>query len=87
MYEVAKIEGRVRYSSFKKTIKLLITSTDTIDDLKAQFNTYFEYLGENQYTRYIFAHMPCMDLGADKDEDMWKIAIYVPWLIRDDNDV
>jgi len=52
-----------------------------------QLNTYFEYLGENQYTCHIFAQTPCMDLGADKDEDMWKTAIYVPWLICDDNTV
>ncbi len=67
MSEVAQIEGRVRHSSFKKTINVMITPTDTIDDLKAQLNIYFEYLGENQYTRHIFAHMPCIDLGADKD--------------------
>jgi len=87
MSEVAQIEGRVRYSAFKKTIKVMITLTDTIDDLKAQLNTYFQYLGENQYTRHTFAHMPCMDLGADKDEDMWKTEIYVFWLIRDDREV
>jgi len=50
----------------------MITPTNTINDLKTQLNTYFEYLGENQYTRHIFAQMPCMDLRADKDEDMWK---------------
>jgi hypothetical protein len=33
MYEVAKIEGRVRYSSFKKNIKVIITLTDSLDDL------------------------------------------------------
>jgi len=42
MFEAAKIEGRVRYSSFKKIIKVMITLTDTIDDLKAQLNTYFD---------------------------------------------
>jgi len=31
--------------------------------------------------------MPCMDLGADKDEYMWKTVIYVPWLTRDDSHV
>jgi len=46
MFEVAKIEGRVRYSAFKKTIKVMITPTDSLDDLKAQVNTYFEHLGE-----------------------------------------
>jgi len=51
MYEVVKIEGRVRYSSFKKTMKVMIASTDSLDDLKAQLNNYFEQLGENQYTR------------------------------------
>ena len=85
--QVAQIEDRVRYSAFKKTIKVVITPTNTIDDLKAQLNTYFEYPGENQYTHHIFAQMPCIDLGADKDEDMWKTASYVSWLIRDDKDV
>ncbi|AET03635.1 hypothetical protein MTR_8g073970 [Medicago truncatula] len=84
MYEVAKIEGRVRYSAFKKIIKVMITPTDTLDDLMAQCNTYSEYFGENQYTRHLFAQMPCMSLRADKDEDMWKTAIYKHWLIRDD---
>jgi len=87
MFEVAKIEGRIQYSAFKKTIKVMITSTDSLDDLKAQLNTYFEYLGENQYTRHLFVLMPCMDLGADKDEGMWKTTIYVPWLIHDNSDV
>jgi len=87
MSEVAKIEGRVRYSAFKKMIKVMLMPTDTLDDLKAQLNTYFEYLGENQYTRHLFAQVPCMDLGAYKDEDMWKTAIYEPWLIRDDSDI
>ena len=54
MYEVEKIEGRVRYSAFKKTTKVMITPTDSLDDLKAQLNTYFEYLGENQI------HVTCL---------------------------
>jgi len=32
--------------------------------------------------------MSCIDnLGADKDEGMFKTTRYVPWLIRDDSDV
>jgi len=62
MSEVAKNEGCVRYSSFKKTVKVMITPTDSLDDLKAQLNTYFEHFGENQYTRHLFAQMPCIDL-------------------------
>jgi len=81
------IEGRVRYSAFKKTIKVMITPTGSLDDLKAQANTYFEHLGENQYTRHLFAQMPCIDLREDKDEHAWKTLSYMLWLIRDDNDV
>jgi len=44
MSEVAKIEGRVRHSAFKKTIKVMITPTDSIDDLKAEVNTYLSIL-------------------------------------------
>ncbi|AES63352.1 hypothetical protein MTR_2g007820 [Medicago truncatula] len=51
---VAQIEGRVRYSVFKKTVKVMITSTDSLDDLKAQLNTYFEHLGE------INIHVTCL---------------------------
>nr|ABN05828.1 hypothetical protein MtrDRAFT_AC148918g25v2 [Medicago truncatula] len=54
MFDVAQIEGRVRYSAFKKTIKVMLTPTDTIDDFKAQLNKYFEYFSENQYTHHIF---------------------------------
>jgi len=62
MFEVAKIEGRVRYSSLEKTVKVMIMPTDSLNDLKAQFNTYFEHLGENQYTRHLFGQMSCIDL-------------------------
>jgi len=55
MCKVAKIEGCVRYPAFKKTIKVMITPTDTLDYLKAQLNTYFDYFGENKYTRHLFA--------------------------------
>ncbi|AES76982.1 hypothetical protein MTR_6g090140 [Medicago truncatula] len=87
---VAKIEDPVRYSAFKKTIKVMITPTDSLDDLKAQINTCFEHIGETQYTRHLFAQMSCIDhLGVDKhkDEDMFKMATCVPWLIQEDSDV
>ena len=87
MSEVARIEGRVRYCAFKKTVKVMITPTDSIDDLKTQLNTYFEHLGENQYTRHLSALMPCIDLGEDRDEFAWKTTSYMPWLIKDDSDV
>jgi len=87
MYEVAKIEGRVRYSAFKKTIKVMIAPTDSLDDLKAQLNTSFEHLGENQYTRHLFGQMSCIDLGEDRDEYAWKTASYMHWLIEDESDV
>jgi len=87
MSEVAKIEGRNRYSAFKKTIKIMITPTDSLDDLKAQLNTYFDHLGENQYTRHLFGQMSCIDLVEDRDEYAWKTASYMPWFIEDDSDV
>ncbi len=85
MSEVARIEGRVRYCTFKKTVKVMITPTDSIDDLKTQLNTYFEHLGENQYTRHLSALMPMIDLGEDRDEFAWKTASYMPWIIKDDS--
>jgi len=82
MSEVAKIEGRVRYAAFKKTIKVMITPTDSLDDLKAQLNTYFEHLGENQYTRHLFGQMSCINLGEDRDEYAWKTTSYMHCLLK-----
>jgi len=65
----------------------MIMPTDSLDDLKAQLNTYFEHLGENQYTCHLFGQMPCIDLGEDREEYTWKTASYMPWLIEDDSDV
>jgi len=87
MSEVAKIEGCVRYAAFKKTIKVMIRPTDSLDDLKAQLNAYFVHIGENQHTHHLFAQMPCIDLGEDKDEYALKTASYMPWLIEYDSDV
>jgi len=72
MSQNAEIEGHVRYSAFKKTIKIVLTSTDTMDDLKTQINKYFEYHGEDHTTSHVFVQEPCVDLGVDKDKDMWK---------------
>ncbi|KEH30354.1 hypothetical protein MTR_4g068447 [Medicago truncatula] len=40
-----------------------------MDELKTQLNKYFAYLGENHTTSYVFVQVPCVDMGADKDED------------------
>ena len=48
--------------------------------------TNIEYLGENHYTCHVFVQMSCVDLGADKDEDMWK-TVYFSRVVRDDSDV
>jgi len=56
-----------------------------MDELKTQLNKYFVYLGENHITSYVFVQVPCVDLGADKDEDMWK-TVYYHQVIHDDSD-
>ena len=73
MPEVAKIEGRVRYSSFKKTVKVIITPTDSLDDLKAQhkLTLIFSILVKiNIHVTYL--------LMENKDEYAWKTASYMP---------
>jgi len=54
--------------------------------LKTQLNKYFVYLDENHTTSHVFVQVPCVDLGTDKDEDMWK-TVYSPRVIRDNNNV
>jgi len=86
MSQNAQIEGRGIYSAFRKTIKVFLTPTDTLDDLKTQLNKYFVFRGEDHNTSHVFVQVPCVDLGADKDEDIWK-TVYYPQVIRDDRDV
>ena len=70
----------------KKKIKVFLTPTDKLDELKAQLNIYFIYIGENQRTYHVVVHVLCVDLGEDKEEDVWK-TMYFPQLIEDDSDV
>jgi len=86
MSQNAQIEGHVTYSAFKKTIKVFLTSMDTLDDLKTQLNKYFLFHGEDHSTSHVFVQQPRYDLGVDKEEDMWE-TVYYPKLIDDDSDI
>lgn len=88
MYEDAHVpvEAHVRYATVKKKIKVFLTLTDKLDELKAQLNRFFIHIGENQRTSHVVVYVPCMDLGEDKEEDFWK-TMYFPQLIEDDRDV
>jgi len=84
--EICPVEAHVRYAAVKKKIKVFLTPTDKLDELKAQLNRYFIHIGENQRTSHVVAHVSCVDLGEDKEEDFWK-PVYFPQLIKDDIDV
>jgi hypothetical protein len=86
MSQNAQIEGHVTCSAFKNTIKVFLTSTDTLDNLNTQLNKYFVFRREDHSTSHVFVQQPHYDLGADKEEDIWK-TIYYPKLIEDDSDV
>jgi len=85
MSQNAQIEGHVTYSAFKKTIKVFLIQTDTLDDLKTQLNKCFVFHGEDHSTLYVFVHQPHYDLG-EGEEDMWK-TVYYPKLIEKDSDI
>ena len=42
-----EVEAHVSYSATNKTIKVVLTPTDKLDELKTQFNKYFVHIGEN----------------------------------------
>jgi len=88
MYEDAQVtvEAHIRYSSVKNKIKVFLTPTNKLDELKAQLNRYFIHIGENQRTSHVVVYVPCVDLGEDKEDDFWK-TVYFPQLIEDDRDV
>jgi hypothetical protein len=39
-----------------------------------------------QTMSHVFIQVPCIDVGADKDENMWE-TVYFPRVIYDDGDV
>jgi len=49
-----KVEAHVQYEAFKRTIKIFLTPTIKLDELKTQFNKYFVYICENQTTTRVF---------------------------------
>jgi len=76
MSEDTQVEAHVGYSTFRRKIKVFLTPNDKLDELKTQLNKYFLHLGENQTTFHVFVQVSCVDLGAGKDEDMWKTFIF-----------
>ena len=44
------------------------------------------FRSENHSTSHVFVQISCYDLGADKEEDMWK-TVFFPKLICDDSDI
>jgi len=48
-----------------------------LDDLKTELNKYFVFHGEDHSTSHVFVQVPCYDLGADKDEDMWETIFFL----------
>jgi len=70
MFQNAQIEGHLTYFAFKKTIKVFLTSADTLDDLRTQLNKHFVFRGEDHSTSHVFVQVPHYDLMADKHEDM-----------------
>ena len=44
------------------------------------------FRGEDHSASHVFVQQPHYDLGADKDEDLWK-TVYYPKLIDDDSDI
>ncbi|AES97143.1 hypothetical protein MtrunA17_Chr5g0419781 [Medicago truncatula] len=81
-----EVEAHVRYSAFMKTIKVFLTPTNKLDELKTQLDRYFSHLGENQRASHVFVQVSCVSLGEDKDEDNWK-TIYFPKIIPDDGNI
>ena len=64
-----KVEGYVRYESLRKTIKIILTPTDNLSDLKAHLNSYFEHIGSAERAKHLFVQEPYLSLADDED---WK---------------
>jgi len=88
MYEDAQVlvEAHVRYESVRKKVKIFLTPTDKLHELKAQLNRYFIHIGENQRTSHVIVQVPCVDLMEGKEEDFWKTVYYLQ-LVKDDSAV
>ena len=70
-----KIQGYVRYESLRKTVKVMLTPTDKLSDLKVQLNSYFEHIGSDETAKHLFAQEPYISLADDEDW-LWRYKIH-----------
>ena len=59
------VEAHVRYESVRKKVKVFLTPTDKLDELKAQLNRYFIQIGENQRTSHVIVQVPHVNVRKD----------------------
>jgi len=76
MSQDEKVEAHVQYFAFKRIVKVFLTSTNKLDELKTQLKKYFVHLGENHTASHVFVQVPCVDLMVNKDENFYKIVYY-----------
>ena len=65
------LAGRLKEDD-KKLVRDLTKSKMLPRNILIQLNAYFVHIGENQHTRHLFAQMPCIEVGEDIDEYVWK---------------
>ena len=64
-----EVEAHVWYSFVKKMVKVFLTPSDKLDELKVELNRYFVHIGENQRTSHVIVQVKCVNMAADKVKD------------------
>jgi len=50
-------------------VKVFLTPSDKLDELKVELNRYFVHIGENQRTSHVIVQVKCVNMAADKVKD------------------
>jgi len=70
----------------KKRARFFVNPIDKLDELKAKLVDFFIYISLNHRICDVIVNVAGLDLGEDKEEDLWK-TVYYPQLLKDDSDI
>ena len=80
------VKLHVRYVDVKKRARFFVNPTDKLDEWKAKLDDFFIHIGSSHRTCDVIVNVSDLDLGEDKEEDLWK-TVYYSQLLEDNSDV
>jgi len=80
------VKLHVRYVYVKRRARFFVNPTEKLDELKVKLDDFFIHIGSNHRTCDVIVNVSGVNLGEDKEEDLWK-TVYYSQLLEDNSDV